>query len=64
MVFTFVKNIERELRSVPIVRLPATIASTIVVPPPMYGSRTISPGFEKSSIAVDAKLGENRAGYL
>jgi hypothetical protein len=30
----------------------------------MYGSKIKSPGLEKSSIAVDAKAGEKRAGYL
>ena len=53
----------RELMSVPIALRPSARASTTVVPPPMKGSSTRSPGFEKISIAARTNFGEKRAGY-
>lgn len=62
--FTRVTNTANSFRSEPIARRPWTIASTTVVPPPMYGSSTVSPGRENRSMQARAKEGENRAGYL
>lgn len=47
-------NTANEFRSQPTASRPLTSASTTVVPPPMYGSRTRSPGCENASIAAAA----------
>jgi hypothetical protein len=62
VVFTREMNTARLLMSVPMHLRPSAEASTSVVPPPMKGSKTVSPGFVKALIAAWANKGENLAG--
>ena len=50
------------LMSDPMKFRPLAIASTALVPPPMNGSSTVSPGFVNRPIASRANSGEKRAG--
>jgi len=51
-VFTSVRKTAKLLMSVPTARLPSALASTIVVPPPMKGSYTASPGSVNARITA------------
>src|SRR5262249_12728785 len=63
-VLVSVRKTDKLLMSVPAARRPRARASTSVVPPPIKGSKTRSPGFENESTISRAKDGEKRAGYL
>jgi hypothetical protein len=62
VVFTLAVKVARLLMSVPTAWRPREHASTGLVPPPIEGSKTTSPGCVNISMAALANKGENRAG--
>jgi hypothetical protein len=62
VVFTLAVKVARLLMSVPTAWRPREHASTSVVPPPIEGSKTTSPGCVNISMAALANKGDNRAG--